>query len=571
MYNNNNLHEEIIIYTQAYNAENTIDRCIKSILNQTYENWTAYILDNGSNDSTAEIIQHYAFEDKRIIKLENTLNDIDAFKKYIPKLISRYNEHSWFTVLDADDEYSPDFFSKCLNAAASNEAAVIACGTEMILAGSKKVLAKRALNTDLKLTLPKDFNDNFIYYYQFMRTAWGKLYKFSLLKQCSPKYFKIISSSYGLDTAFTMEAFRCSSTIQILHGCLHKYYISPKSSSYKLYDGRIDSDCILFNAANAFLISKCGYVSKQNERFLSDVYFNALKDTFNVIVGAQMEPLEKMQNMRAMFTNETAAGRFKNGYGSGAVFESLRGTVFSWVMAQKICRRSEGAELASEILLSMYREWQQIIQPGSLCFYIRKMPEVLTFLAEKDYAKALERIQIYYKRHDKDEPALAEFEIYLYKVLNKSDAELFALFCDIKKDRRICSGKIDIDSEIYAVIGKYPLLNCLSADLAALFLRPVQHIMEGDYGKALDSFLSVTGVEINDDDAEKYIMFGQNLSAAAQNSSAYIYFKKMWISFLIDNSQNEAAEKELNEFLTVLPNDADFLGMKDKLAENKTN
>ena len=50
----------------VYNGEAYIDRAIKSILAQTHENFQLLIIDDGSTDGTARIIDEYASEDARI-------------------------------------------------------------------------------------------------------------------------------------------------------------------------------------------------------------------------------------------------------------------------------------------------------------------------------------------------------------------------------------------------------------------------------------------------------------------------------------------------------------------------
>lgn len=54
------------ILTPAYNSEKYIKRCIDSIINQTFLDWEMNIIDDGSNDSTLEIITNYARKDRRI-------------------------------------------------------------------------------------------------------------------------------------------------------------------------------------------------------------------------------------------------------------------------------------------------------------------------------------------------------------------------------------------------------------------------------------------------------------------------------------------------------------------------
>lgn len=68
---------KVIVFTQAYNAEQTLSRAISSILDQTFQNIEYYILDNGSTDRTWDIILDYAKRDPRVIPLSIKKNDIE--------------------------------------------------------------------------------------------------------------------------------------------------------------------------------------------------------------------------------------------------------------------------------------------------------------------------------------------------------------------------------------------------------------------------------------------------------------------------------------------------------------
>jgi glycosyltransferase involved in cell wall biosynthesis len=63
---------KISILLPAYNAEKTISKSIESILNQSYKNFELIILNDGSTDSTQEIINTYS--DPRIVAMENESN-----------------------------------------------------------------------------------------------------------------------------------------------------------------------------------------------------------------------------------------------------------------------------------------------------------------------------------------------------------------------------------------------------------------------------------------------------------------------------------------------------------------
>lgn len=84
----NTLNKEVVvsIITPAYNSEKTIERTIKSVLNQTYDNIEYIIVDGKSNDSTLQIAEQYkkkfqekGFVFKLISESDNGISD--AFNK----------------------------------------------------------------------------------------------------------------------------------------------------------------------------------------------------------------------------------------------------------------------------------------------------------------------------------------------------------------------------------------------------------------------------------------------------------------------------------------------------------
>jgi len=60
----------ISIILPIYNIENYLDKCMKSILSQTYSNLEIIMVDDGSTDSCSYKCDKYHLKDKRIFKRE---------------------------------------------------------------------------------------------------------------------------------------------------------------------------------------------------------------------------------------------------------------------------------------------------------------------------------------------------------------------------------------------------------------------------------------------------------------------------------------------------------------------
>ena len=327
-----------VIITYAYNAEKTIARTIESILSQTYINWVYYILDNGSTDNTGDIIRKYAEQHTRIIPLSNKFNHVFEEGNHPNEILAKHNPDDWFCSLDSDDEYKPGFLENMINFVNENNLDIAACGIDYIDSASGQFMYVRALNQNLILDSPKDYNDYFTKYHGFMRSTWCKLYKIAIIhKQNSSRQHGELL--YGGDTTHTIEHFRNASRIGILAKSLHKYYVSLKTFSYKLDNTRIESDRILDDVARDFLDEKCGIISKENNDFLQLLYFNAIYDTCIVVLATNIPLLEKYAMILNIFASEhTQELLLWNGYMDKK--KQLSTMIVEWIQKQNDSQHS---------------------------------------------------------------------------------------------------------------------------------------------------------------------------------------------------------------------------------------
>ena len=56
----------ISVIVPVYNTEKYLDRCVQSILAQTYTDFELLLIDDGSTDSSGAICDRYAEQDSRV-------------------------------------------------------------------------------------------------------------------------------------------------------------------------------------------------------------------------------------------------------------------------------------------------------------------------------------------------------------------------------------------------------------------------------------------------------------------------------------------------------------------------
>lgn len=106
----------VSICIPAYNAEKYIERCIKSVLDQSYSHFEIVVVDDASTDDTAKIIK--AFNDNRI---KYFLNDVNLGWRKNVKRCYELAQGEFVTILPVDDFLDAEFIQNAINSFSVNE------------------------------------------------------------------------------------------------------------------------------------------------------------------------------------------------------------------------------------------------------------------------------------------------------------------------------------------------------------------------------------------------------------------------------------------------------------------
>jgi len=98
----------ITVIIPIYNVEAYLERCIRSVLEQSYQNFELILVDDGSKDGSGKIVDEMAETDSRIVSIHQKNQGVAAAR-------NTGLEHSrgrYAAFLDGDDWYHPDFLQK---------------------------------------------------------------------------------------------------------------------------------------------------------------------------------------------------------------------------------------------------------------------------------------------------------------------------------------------------------------------------------------------------------------------------------------------------------------------------
>uniref|UniRef100_UPI004057A8A6 glycosyltransferase family 2 protein n=1 Tax=Agathobacter sp. TaxID=2021311 RepID=UPI004057A8A6 len=232
---NNN---KITIIVPVYNIANYIEKCIESIINQTYRNIEIILIDDGSTDNSGEICSCYAKKDSRIIVIHQKNGGLVNARK--AGLNAATGEYVIF--VDGDDYIEPVLCQKMLEYIAKldvdfvhanyieNGMKVIECiehgenyfGNELSF---QKRISLISDNVFCNL-ISKRQNSNLI-----TPSLWSKIFKTEFIKNC---YFDLPDSqSFGEDLLCLCHLIMRCKNMALITEAYYNYRLRENSLSHE--------------------------------------------------------------------------------------------------------------------------------------------------------------------------------------------------------------------------------------------------------------------------------------------------------------------------------------------------
>ena len=127
---------KISVIIAVFNAENTLSRCLNSLVAQTLQEIEFICIDDGSTDRSASILDEYAGRDSRFKVFHKDNEGVSATRQFGHEHI--YGD--FFIHLDSDDYAEPQAYELLYNAAIANSADIVICDAEQItINGAQKM------------------------------------------------------------------------------------------------------------------------------------------------------------------------------------------------------------------------------------------------------------------------------------------------------------------------------------------------------------------------------------------------------------------------------------------------
>ncbi|MDX2776122.1 glycosyltransferase family 2 protein [Streptomyces caniscabiei] len=194
--------KRISVIIPVYNVEQYLERCVTSVLRQTYTNLEIWLVDDGSTDGCPGLCDDFAKKDARVKVIHKENGGLSDARNVA---IDACNGDFIFC-LDSDDFIADDTIELLYTSLVTHDADIATCGFVNHYTEVPEVTKNNAelvLNTEAAL-------ENMLYQKDVTTSAWGKLYKRSLFEGVRYPKGKICED---LDT--TYKLFSRSRTVVI--------------------------------------------------------------------------------------------------------------------------------------------------------------------------------------------------------------------------------------------------------------------------------------------------------------------------------------------------------------------
>lgn len=211
---------KVSVIVPVYNCENYIEKCLGSIISQTLQPIELILIDDGSTDKTASIIDKFALAYNNIVVVHQENEGVSSARN--AGLILAQGEYIGF--VDADDYVAPEMFEKLYIAAKRFDADMAMCDYNNVyrLKTVRDVLQLKDRQIDIEDIGLHSF---YLEYIMVCRVLWNKIYKTSLVRSAG-LYFDMHD---GEDFLFCIELSSHLKRISTISEGLY-YYVQRKNS-----------------------------------------------------------------------------------------------------------------------------------------------------------------------------------------------------------------------------------------------------------------------------------------------------------------------------------------------------
>lgn len=207
------------VIVPVYNGEKYINNCLKRLLMQTYDNIEIIVVDDGSADTTNEVIQRYIAQYPNIVLLSQSNQGVSAARNLaLAQITGKY-----VTFVDCDDEVDYKYIENMVIQMEHREVQLAVCGYQTKIQGHATIEEKSNFTNEelsaqdviLRSLLHKDI----------LPVVWNKMFLTSVIKANHIRFDDSII--IGEDMLFLVQYCLRAVSAVVVSEHLYTYILNP--------------------------------------------------------------------------------------------------------------------------------------------------------------------------------------------------------------------------------------------------------------------------------------------------------------------------------------------------------
>jgi glycosyltransferase involved in cell wall biosynthesis len=264
----------VSIIVPIYNSELYLERCISSIINQTYKDIEIILVNDGSNDNSKYICEKYMKIDSRIFLINKENNGQSSARNDGLD----FSKGSFLAFIDSDDYIDKNYILNLYNNLVTFDCDVSICSfisfDKNYFDFQNGYLSNFNNYPQGEIFFKEDFMLKLTYNKQINFSPWGKLYKREVIGNIRFRPNEIYE-----DIEFTFKTFHNSNKISFDYRPFYFYYINTLGTIYSDFNlKKLDEFKAKERLLNFYMVNYPNFVGN----VIIDLFFTGIRLFLNV-------------------------------------------------------------------------------------------------------------------------------------------------------------------------------------------------------------------------------------------------------------------------------------------------
>jgi len=214
----------VSVIIPVYNVEKYLDKCVESVINQTYKNLEIILVDDGSPDACPQMCDNWVKKDKRI-KVIHKQNGGQGSARNMALDVCKGD---YICFVDSDDFVEPDYVQELLSACLNNNADIAICKIRNINESTYTQKDETPFSSSISVSGNNIVYDAYTNQSLYSHSPCNKLYKKFIFENLRFPEIKMCE-----DSAIYLQTFHAAKKIVAVPNTLYNYIIHSGSTMHR--------------------------------------------------------------------------------------------------------------------------------------------------------------------------------------------------------------------------------------------------------------------------------------------------------------------------------------------------